>query len=38
LTIKQVVFRKIGAFVEKFKGVGGKVWVCFDSGRVSPIR
>jgi type I restriction enzyme R subunit len=25
LTIKQVVFRKIGAFVEKFKGVGGKV-------------
>ena len=26
LTKKQTIFQKIAAFVEKFKGVGGKVW------------
>lgn len=28
-TKKQSVFQKIAAFVEKFKGVGGKIWFCY---------
>lgn len=38
LTKKQSVLQKIAAFVEKFKGVGGKFWVIYKAKRLFDTR